>query len=264
MSAPLLHVCGPIAIHSFGLAIAAGAFLFMILMRRDPKARALHIDEHLPNILFVGILAGIVGGRALYFLTEQEASFSLYDFLAYWDGGFSILGTIIGIFAIVPWYVRHLGIPIIPFLDIATIYAPLLQSVSRIGCFLAGCCYGAPTNYPWGVVYTDQQAAAPLGIPIHPTQIYSSLLLLAIFAFMYFYARHRFKTTGALTLTYLMLVSAERFIVDFWRDDRPFPSLSLPVYLSTYQLISLGIFLVSGMLLCIIVRAHHREKNSTA
>ncbi len=89
-------------------------------------------------------------------------------------------------------------------LDIVAIYAPLLQSIARIGCLFAGCCHGIATTVPWAISYNDPTSFAPLGIPLHPTQIYSSLLLFGIFLILRFVATKP-QPAGKILTLYLYL-----------------------------------------------------------
>ena len=241
MGNELIHLYGPFAIRSYGLMISIGLLLFILLLKRHPKYKAMHLGDQIIDITIIGIVAGLLGGRLLYTMSEPEALHSIPDFFAFWQGGFSILGCILGVLFTVPWYLRYLKAPIVPLLDLIALHAPLLQSVSRLGCFFAGCCYGEPTTNWWGVIYHDPQSTAPLGICIHPTQLYSAFLLLAIFALLYFVLQYHCTKPGQLTALYLMLVSGERFVVDFWRADRIFYAPLLNTGLSINQLISLGI-----------------------
>lgn len=241
MGNELIHIYGPFAIRSYGLMIALGLLIFIMLLKRHPKYKAMHLGDKIIDITIIGIIAGLLGGRILYTVSQPEDIHSISDFFAFWQGGFSILGCILGVLFTVPWYLRYLKVPIIPLLDLISLHAPLLQSISRLGCFFAGCCYGEPTAAFWGVVYKDPLSAAPLGICIHPTQVYSSLLLLGIFAVMYFVLQYRFTLPGQLTALYLLLVSFERFIVDFWRADRIYYTPLAFTGISLHQWISLGI-----------------------
>ncbi len=233
----LLHIYGPIAIHSYGLMIAIGLLLFMFLLRKDPRYKAMHLEPHFSVIVMIGIIAAIIGGRLLFFFTHPEQLKTLFSFFAFYEGGFSILGSVIGVLVTLPAYLAYVKIPVIPFLDLVSIYGPLLQSVSRIGCFLAGCCFGVPTTAPWGVIYTDPHSIAPLYVCVHPTQLYSSILLMLIFAFQYFVGRKLFQKKGMLVCSYLFLIAFERFILDFWRGDRILDAL----HLSVNQYVALGI-----------------------
>jgi phosphatidylglycerol:prolipoprotein diacylglycerol transferase len=227
----LFTIYGPISIHSYGLMIAIGLLVFLYFIKRNPRFHALKLEGSFMGILLTGIMAGLLGGRFLFLVTAPETSQTPFDLIAFWQGGFRILGAVIAIILILPLYLSWLRVPIVPLLDLLAIYAPMLQSISRIGCFLAGCCHGIPTTHHWGIIYTDAQSAAPLYVCLHPTQLYSAIALMIIFAAMYFFFQHRFHKPGQLISTYIALVSLERFLIDFWRGDRE----SSPLFLSPHM-----------------------------
>ncbi len=233
----LLHIYGPFAIHSYGLMIALGLLIFMFLIRHDARYKTLKLESRFSMIMIIGIIAAIIGGRMLFFLSYPEQIRNMADFFAFYEGGFSILGSVISVVITIPLYLLYAHIPVIPLLDLLAIYGPLLQSISRIGCLMAGCCYGLPTTQPWGIIYTDTSSVAPLYVCMHPTQLYSATLLMLIFAFQYFIGRKLFRYSGQLLCSYLFLIAFERFIVDVWRGDRTIDAL----HLSINQYVALGI-----------------------
>jgi len=240
----LFNVYGPISVHSYGLMIAIGLLIFLYLIKRNPRFHTLKLENNFMGILLVGIIAGLVGGRLLFLATAPELFSSPFDLIAFWQGGFRILGAVIAIVLTLPFYLSWIKVPIIPLLDLLAIYAPILQSISRIGCFLAGCCHGIPTTRPWGIIYTDAQSSAPLYVCLHPTQLYSAIGLMAIFAAMYFLFQHRFERAGQLISIYIGLVSLERFVIDFWRGDRevgPLFSLDQHIALALFIVATIGL-----------------------
>jgi phosphatidylglycerol:prolipoprotein diacylglycerol transferase len=204
----------------------------------------------------VSIAAGCFGGRLLEVISEPNTYAHWYDWFALWTGGFSILGAILGIITIVPLYLKKINVPILPTCDFVAIYAPLLQAIARLGCFTAGCCYGAPTHNIFAVIYTNPESFAPHGIAIHPTQLYSSVILFIIFLFLYFIGQKKFKKTGELFAMYLALVSLERFFVDFWRADR----IMVTSWLSFHQVVAFAIFLAVIILYKAIFPAQRKKE----
>jgi len=246
----LVHIWGPFSINTFGLFIAIGLIIFSWLVLRDPRRKPLVTTEQFLNIFTVGFIAAIAGGRLLYCITAWQTLNSFADIFAIWSGGFSVLGALLGILAVIPWYLQTKNIPILPFLDLVATYIPLAQSIARWGCFFAGCCYGLPTSSPFGMVCPEPLDERLHGLTLHPTQLYSSVLLLAIFVLLYFFIRPRVTKPGQLTCAYLMLMSMERFMVDFWRADREFITLS-PTF-SVAQLIALFVALGAATFFAII------------
>lgn len=238
----LLHLYGPIAIHGYGLMIALGLLVFLYLVQKDHRFHRLHLAPFFTSILVLGILAGLIGGRLLFFLTHPELYEKLIDIFIFFKGGFSILGCVLAILVTLPAYLYYLQIPIVPFLDLIALYAPLLQSISRIGCFFAGCCYGLPSIAPWAVIYTDVESVAPLYVCLHPAQLYSAIGLLLIFALLYFIVQYRCKKNGQLVCWYIFLIGFERFLLEFWRGDR-----ASDAFFSLNQYVALGMMIVAAI-----------------
>ena len=244
----LLHLYGPLSIHSYGAAIVVGLLLFTYLVLHHPQRAKLVSSEQLFDIMTVGIVAGLIGGRLLYVISEQHAE--SWTSLLFSLQGFSLLGSVIAIVASLAVYLQVHRIPALPFLDLVAIYAPLLQAAGRIGCFLAGCCYGAPASVWWAVTYTHPEVDAPLCMALHPSQLYSAGILVCIFLVLRFVIQHRVTKPGQLIGCYLMLMSAERFITDFFRFDHH--QLVGQWGMSVYQWISLAIFAAAATLLFFI------------
>ncbi len=240
----ILHIYGPFSINSYGAMIALGLVLFLWLMTKDPRRKKLLSADQLSNVLMVAIGAALLGGRLLFYLSESHQIKNFLDFFALWQGGLSILGAVISILAFVPLYLKWQNIAVLPFFDLVSVYAPLLQSISRIGCFLAGCCYGIHTTLPWAITYTHTKSLAPLCMPLHPAQLYAALTLFGIFLFMKLYAQKRFTGPGQLISLYLILSSLGRLFIDFYRADRVYTA-SLGQWLSINQWIALAIAGVS-------------------
>lgn len=256
----LLPLFGPFAIHSYGLFITIGLFAFLWLTPKDKRFKNLNVSDHFFSIVAVGIGATLLGGRLLYIISEPVHAFHYTDLFNFWEGGLSILGGIIGIAVIVPLYLRHLSIPIIPFFDLVTTHIGLMQGIARIGCFFAGCCYGKPCSSFWAVYYTDPLSIAPQNVWIHPTQLYSAGLSFGIFFLMYFIFQHYYKKPGQLLSLYLVFTTSERFIVDFWRADRV---MTVGQLLSFNQYIALALGLVS-ILFFMYCTVYHKKQGFQA
>ncbi len=233
MHRELIHLYGPLAINSFGLMIIIGLIIFSLLTVSDPKRPKIVSTDQYFNLLSLAIMVGLAGGRLLFVITNWKNLPSFWHIFAFWEGGFSLLGGVIALLAVLPFYLKKHSINTLALCDLAAIYAPLLQAISRIGCFFAGCCFGIPTTLPFGIL-SSECSLDKLGTSglIHPTQLYSAGALFGIFLLMYFFFQDWFKKPGQLLCGYLILMSTERFIIDFWRADREFlsgfPTFSIP------------------------------------
>jgi len=262
MSSVLLHIYGPFAIHSFGLMIVVGLLVVLYLLEQDIKLKQLISGEQLSTIIQIGLISGVAGGRVWFLMTNPSVIKTWTDVFTVWSGGLSILGAIIGVISTLPLYLLWYNIPILRLLDRLALYAPLLQSISRFGCFFAGCCHGLPTNLSWGIIYTDVESLAPLHVFMHPTQIYSSLLLFLTFIILYFFDHYKHQKPGQLLALYIILSSTERFIVDFWRGDQEFFAQSEYFdFLSIQQFLSLSLF-ISALTVLIFISIYKKTNES--
>jgi phosphatidylglycerol:prolipoprotein diacylglycerol transferase len=156
-------------------------------------------------------------------------------------GGLAIFGAILG--GMLGLYI-HCRLRRVPFARLADLAAPgiiLAQAIGRIGCTINGCCYGTPSSLPWAVTWTHPNTYAPLGIAVHPTQIYELLWDLLVFAILWWLLRGRLKQPGALFAAYLALYSLGSFSIRFLRGDvAHFVSV-----LNEGQILSLLVFVVA-------------------
>lgn len=231
----IMHIYGPLTIYSYGLFILTGVVVFSWLFLRDCKLITTDMYFSMVNYCLV---AGLLGGHWLHLLFCPEEYTSWVSIFAVWHG-LSILGTLGAILFTICIFLYIHGIPIRAVLDRAAIYAPLAQAFGRVGCFLAGCCHGCPTDVFWAVTYTHEACQAPLFIPLHPTQLYSAALLVLLFAFLY-RIRNAAWRPGQLLGIYLCGVGLERFVTDLLRNDRIFIGS-----ISGYAMISL-LFCIMG------------------
>lgn len=259
MRAALLQIWGPFSIQVYGVTVVFALFVFLWLLHRDKKFLALTIGDAVYQLLAANIFAALIGGRILHLMSHPEEFKSWVDIFAYWTGGLSILGAVLAISIVLPFYVWYLKLPVLPLLDRVALYTPLLQAMARFGCFFAGCCYGLPTNLPWAITYSDPMSYAPCGVALHPAQMYSSILLSLSFIFLYFYVQDRVRFQGQLASMYLVCIGIERFVVDFWRADREFHVTSI---ISFNQVIAIGVLLLGIVLYHIFARVAHDQASS--
>lgn len=245
MNPILLHIYGPLSINAYGLCIALGLLVALYLAKRDPRKEALVSDDQGMTLLSGGIIAGILGGRVLHLIIDPTQFTSWLDLIAFWEGGFAELGSIIAITTFVVLYLYRQKIDLLRLMDLAALYMPIIQSFTRVGCFFAGCCYGAPTSLAWGVTYTNPLSLAPLCVKLHPAQLYAAFCCFLLFIALKIMVPV-LKRPGQLFSFYFMGAGLIRFTIDFWRDDRIFaqaPNTAISLF-SSYQWIALGIFAV--------------------
>ena len=139
-------------------------------------------------------------------------------------------------------YCRVKKLKFLSYFDLMMPSIALAQGFGRIGCFLAGCCYGKETSGPLSVTFTNSDFA-PNNVALIPTQIYSSILDFGHFFLLLYIARHK-KADGQVAACYLIFYSIGRFVLEFFRGDLERGSVG---NLSTSQFISIFTVL-AGML----------------
>jgi phosphatidylglycerol:prolipoprotein diacylglycerol transferase len=146
--------------------------------------------------------------------------------------------------------VRRYGLPMWTTADLFAPGIALGHVIGRFGCLLAGCCYGRPTSLPWAVTFTNPVAAAnvgtPLGIALHPTQLYDAGAELVILIVLLMTERRGSRFAGRTFWLYILLYAISRFIIEFYRGDERGTLLGV----STSQFVSLvGIPIALTMLI---------------
>jgi phosphatidylglycerol:prolipoprotein diacylglycerol transferase len=197
------------------LGILAGAFVILREARRKGMAEAPILDA-----IPWAILGGLVGARVFHIL----------DFWDYYSAnpgllitlrldGLAIYGGLVGGVVAVAGYAAWKKLSFWRLADVAAVGLPLGQAIGRVGCLINGCNYGIPTTLPWGVIWTNPGAMAPINdVARHPAQAYEALLSLAVFGLVWL-LRKRFKTDGLLFLVYVVAYSLGRFPISLVRED---------------------------------------------
>lgn len=236
-------------LHTFGLFLALAYLAALWRLLRGVKREGLDSDKAAGLGLWI-IVGAVVGAKLLMiiralpdYLVRPADLFSLSTIQSAGDfyGGF-----IVALIAALIFFVRHPEIPRWRMADFCAPAIALGQAIGRIGCFMAGDDYGRVTHLPWAVVFRDSEAAeiggAPLGVPLHPVQIYESLVCLALFIFLEWLARRK-KFNGEIILAYSILYAVARFVLEYFRGDAD-RGFILGGFLSTSQFIAVLIVLV--------------------
>ena len=249
----LLNIFG-IQIKSYGLMIAIGIIVAASLFINKGKKRG-YDEDSLINMIIFAVIGGILGGKGLFIITEIKDIIKEPSILLNFGYGFVIYGAIGGGALAIYLYCRKKKWTILDILDITVPGLAIAQGFGRIGCFLAGCCYGAQTDLPIGVVF-PQGSLAPSGIHVHPTQIYSSVFDFILGFFLLYYSKKK-RADGKVMGMYLIIYSIGRFLVEFLRND---PRGNVGV-LSTSQFIAIFTLLL-GIIIFNINKFVKGEKRS--
>ncbi len=234
---------GPFTVYGYGLMIAIGIFSAYCLAEYRAKKIGLK-DELIFGMTIWAVIGGILGGKILYFITILPQIFADPSLL-YRDllEGYVIYGALIGGFLAIVLYCKIRQMKLLAYLDLTLPSVALAQGFGRIGCLLAGCCYGRETDSAFSITFHDS-AYAPNEVALIPTQILSSGLdFLHFFILLYFVKKWK-KKDGQVTGLYFMLYSAGRFILEYFRGDLERGSVGI---LSTSQFIAIFMFLFGAL-----------------
>ena len=254
---------GPFAIRSYGLMLAL-SFLLGILLARW-RGRKVGLDtQRLIDLAVVVIIASVVGSRAMYVLFHlDEFSGNPLDIINPFQSsgqvgiqGLSMYGGVILSVLAGLWFLRHQRMPVWRVVDVIAPSIALGIVLTRIGCFLNGCCFGKPGDLPWCVVFPPESAAGYFfpGTPLHPTQLYASLYGLLILVMLLLSERLK-RFDGFTFWLFILLYAAARFSIDFVRYYERTMTVQLgSLALSVNHFISLALFLVAVAMLIILGR----------
>ena len=249
---PVLFQIGSFVLHTYGVLLAISLIAAVVTVTRLGKREGLDTGRLLDFSTWI-IIVALIGAKVLMIVTDWDfyrhnpgeiVSWATLGAGGVFYGGF-MAATLFAV-----WYIRVYKLPLWKVFDV---YAPAIalgQSIGRLGCFAAGCDYGKRTESFLGVVFTSitshDLGGVPLGVRLHPTQVYESLATLAIFGFL-LWRYPRKSRDGEIFLLYLSLYAVARFFLEFLRgdDDRGFVFNHL---LSTSQFIAILALVTAGVL----------------
>lgn len=239
---PVLFEVGGFTVYSYGFMIALGAIAGVAYMAMEgKKAVGLSFDQANSLFLFI-FLAAFIGGKI--FLLFEDPSLYMNEPKRLLAGrGFVFYGSFLFAVPTMIWFFHKHKLHTQKMLDVMAITTCLVHMFGRIGCFMAGCCYGKPTDSFLGVTFTDPECMAdPKGVPLHPTQLYEAIFILLVMIVL-FYLRDRRKFYGQLFLTYLLSYAMGRFVLEYFRGDEQ-RGFVIDNIISHSQFIALVVFAV--------------------
>jgi phosphatidylglycerol:prolipoprotein diacylglycerol transferase len=246
---PILFEIGNWPVYSYGvlLALAYLAGLQLAVIR----ARRLGMDS--AKVMDLGIyliIAALIGAKLMlvaidfdYFRRQPREMLSLVR------AGGVFYGGLIAALGVGLWLARRYQLPMWGTADVIAPGIALGHIVGRLGCLLAGCCYGRPTDVPWALTFTNPVASmnvgTPLDVPLHPTQLYDAGAELAILIFLLLTERRGKTFAGRTFWVYMLLYAVSRFIVEIYRGDQR----GIVMGLSTSQFVSVLVVPISVIVL---------------
>ena len=249
-----LLTIGPVTLYGYGLMIAIGVIAAYVSAEYRAKRKNLNPDL-IFNLTIWCLAGGILGAKLLYYITQIEDIIANPKVLLDVSNGFVVYGGIIGgIFAGFLFCIKK-KFNFLQYFDLVMPSIALAQGFGRLGCFLAGCCYGRETNSFLGIIFHESNYA-PNGVRLIPTQLLSSGLDFLHFFVLIMLAK-RVKADGQIAGFYLIFYSAGRFILEFFRGDLIRGTVGS---LSTSQFIAIILFIIGWGI--VLVRGYSARKIS--
>jgi phosphatidylglycerol:prolipoprotein diacylglycerol transferase len=239
---PLLFRLGDFSLHTYGVLLAAAFLLAIWVALREARRQGMDTNQVM-DLFFYILIAALIGSRVFYVLTSwHEFRDHPIDVVRFWKGGLVFYGGFLCAVVVGTYYVWKHNLNFPQLADLVAPSVALGQAIGRLGCFSAGCCFGKPTDLPWACVFTSPDSLAPLGIPLHPTQLYESAATFVIFLAL-LRMRRREKFQGKLIWYYVLFYAGVRFFLEFLRaDPRGF---LIPEALSTSQAIAIPLSILA-------------------
>ncbi|HNT49180.1 MAG TPA: prolipoprotein diacylglyceryl transferase [Cyclobacteriaceae bacterium] len=215
---PVLFKVGSFTVYTYGFCIAIGALLgFLYMYWQGKKQYGLTFDQS-NNLFILLILGGVVGGK-LFMLFEDPSLYLSQPKRLFSGSGFVFYGSLLTAIPIMLWYFKKIKVPVLGMLDVMAAVTCIVHGFGRIGCFMAGCCYGLPTDSFLSVVFTNPVCQAePLHTPLYPTQLVEAIFIFSILALLVM-LKNRKQFDGQLFLIYLMVYAVGRGILEMFRGD---------------------------------------------
>ena len=251
---PILLQVGSLKLYTYGFFVALGFIIAIWFTKRN--ARFYGVPDQMVSDLFLTVLiSALAGARILYVLINIDAyRDNFLDIFKIWNGGLVFFGGFIGgaLGAII--FLRIKKMDIWKTADVISPGLALGHSVGRFGCLFAGCCYGKSCSLPIAITFTNPDSLAPLNIPLHPTQLYMIASNFVLFLILLAIQRRK-RFNGMVFLSYIMLYSAFRSIIEFFRGD--FRGTFFFDFLSLSQGIGLLVSCIALIFMIIKLRTRH-------
>src|SRR5678816_284369 len=262
---PILFDFGRFTIYSYGVLLAAAYLLGLQFALIRARSRGLQRERVMDLGIWI-IISTLVGAKVLLLIVDYRQFLdnpgSLIDLLR--SGGVFYGGLIAAVTVALFYIWRHR----MPMWTTTDVFAPgiaLGHVVGRLGCLLAGCCFGRQTTVPWAISFHDPQAFAvagtPLGVPLHPTQLYEAGAEALILAFLLAFERRGRQFPGRTFWTYMLLYGVSRFVIEFYRGD---PRGTVFDALSTSQFVSVVLVPLSVVMLLLLSRRPDPSRSAAA
>jgi phosphatidylglycerol:prolipoprotein diacylglycerol transferase len=251
---PILFEIGRFPVYTYGVLLAAAYLLGLQYALTRARTRGLDPNRVMDLGIWI-IISALVGAKLLLLIVEfDKYTANPSELLDLFRSGGVFYGGLIAAVAVALWYLRRHRMPMWTVTDVFAPGIALGHVIGRMGCLFAGCCFGRPTDVPWAITFHNEYAAqnvgTPLGVPLHPTQLYEAGAELLILVFLIATERRGRTFPGRTFWAYMFLYGVSRFIIEFYRGD---PRGTVAMF-STSQFLSLIIVPLSIVMLVVLGR----------
>jgi len=255
---PVLFKIGSFTIYTYGFCIAIGALLgFAYMYWQGKKQYGITFDQS-NNLFILLVIAGVVGGK-LFMIFEDPSLYFSQPKKLFSGSGFVFYGSLLTAIPVMLWYFRKIKVPVLGMLDVMAAVTCVVHGFGRVGCFMAGCCYGLPTDGFLSIVFSNPACQAePLHTPLYPTQLFEATFIFSILIALLILKKKK-QFDGQLFLIYLMVYAVGRGVLEIFRGDIERGFL-IENILSNSQFISI---LVVSVALYFYIRLNRNKKITT-
>jgi phosphatidylglycerol:prolipoprotein diacylglycerol transferase len=252
---PILFEIAGFPVYTYGLLLAAAYLLGLQFALVRARARGLDPNRVMDLGIWI-IISALAGAKLLLLIVDHDKfSMSVSGLTDLVRSAGVFYGGLIAAVVVALWYLwRHK----MPMWTVTDVFAPgiaLGHVIGRMGCLFAGCCFGRETTVPWAITFHSEFAAqnvgTPLGVPLHPTQLYEAGAELLILGLLLAFERKGRPYPGRTFWSYMLLYGISRFIVEIYRGD----PRGMVGPLSTSQFVSILIVPIAVVMLVVLGRA---------
>lgn len=262
---PILFDLGGFTIYAYGVLLASAYLLGLQFALVRARRRGLDGQRVMDLGIWI-IISALVGAKLLLLIVDfKQLTQHPRDLLGLARSGGVFYGGLIAAVVVALFYLRRHKLPLWTTTDVFAPGIALGHVVGRLGCLMAGCCFGRPTSVPWAITFTDPAAMAnvgtPLGVPLHPTQLYEAGAEALILVFLLAFERRGRPFPGRTFWSYLLLYGVSRFVIEFYRGDSRGMVFDA---LSTSQFVSIILVPVSIVMLVALSRRPDPTRHAAA
>ncbi len=257
---PILFKIGQFPVYTYGLLLAAAYLLGLQFALIRARKRGLDPNRVMDLGIWI-IVSALIGAKAMLVIVEREKfGWSLTELMNLFRSAGVFYGGLIAAVVVALVYLWRHRMPIWTTTDVFAPGIALGHVIGRLGCLFAGCCFGRETNVPWAITFLNDYArdnvGTPLGIPLHPTQLYEAGAELLILGILLFSEKKGRPYPGRTFWSYMLMYGISRFIIEFYRGDVRGTIQVFSTVFSTSQFVSLLVIPLSLIMLVYLGRSY--------